>query len=191
MPTESPEAVQILSAEAVRHGFDQSCAPETGMLLRTLAAAKPNGHLLNLGTGFGVSSAWLLDGMTEDAELWTVDIDETGSAFAREKLDQRLRVVIEDAVSFMQGALSLGRRFDLVFADAMPGKYERIDLALDLVATGGFYVVDDLTPTADWPEAATLAPELVNRIQADSRFTCLTLGWSTGHLIAVRKADRD
>jgi predicted O-methyltransferase YrrM len=129
--------------------------------------------------------------MTEEAELWTVDIDETGSAIARENLDQRLRVIVEDAVSFMQGALSLGRRFDLVFADAMPGKYERTDIALDLVATGGFYVVDDLTPTAEWPEAATLAPELVNRIQADSRFTCLTLDWSTGHLIAVRKADRD
>ena len=191
MPTNSPKTVQTLSAEAIRHGFDQSCAPETGMLLRALAAAKPEGQLLNLGTGFGVSSAWLLDGMTEDAELWTVDIDEAGSTIARDKLDQRLRVVVEDAVSFMQGALSLGRRFDLIFADAMPGKYERIDLALDLVATGGFYVIDDLTPTADWPEAATLAPELVNRIQADSRFICLDLDWSTGHFIAVRKDDRD
>lgn len=188
MTLPEPAIVETLQSEAARHGFEESCAAETGALLRLLAAAKPKGRLLNLGTGFGVSSAWLLDGMSEDAELWTVDIDETGSAIAKTHLDGRLRVVVEDGATFLKGAQALGQRFDLVFADAMPGKYEHLDLALDLVAPGGFYVVDDLTPTEAWPEGAALAPRLVDHLMADPRFVSLKLDWSTGHLLAVRSS---
>ncbi|MEZ5934998.1 MAG: class I SAM-dependent methyltransferase [Alphaproteobacteria bacterium] len=181
-----PAVIETLLAEAEKHGFEESCAPETGALLRTLAASKPRGRLLNLGTGFGVSSAWLLEGMSDDAELWTVDIDATGSAVAKAHLDERLRVVVEDAKSFLEGAAALGQTFDLIFADAMPGKYEHRDLALDLVAVGGFYVVDDLSPTRGWTEGAALAAELADQIEADPRFVSLSLDWSTGHLLAVR-----
>jgi len=181
-----PLVVETLLAEASKHGFDQSCAPATGALLRTLAASKPKGRLLNLGTGFGVSSAWLLDGMSDDAELWTVDIDHAGSAVAKTHLDQRLRIIVEDAASFMQGAHALGQRFDLIFADAMPGKYEHLDLALNLLAIGGIYVVDDLSPTRGWTEGAALAADLAKAIDADPRLVSLNLDWSTGHLLAVR-----
>lgn len=186
MTPPEPAIIETLHAEAAKHGFEESCAPETGALLRTLAAAKPKGRLLNLGTGFGVSSAWLLDGMSEDAELWTVDIDETGSAVAKAHLDQRLRVVVEDAATFLEGASALGQRFDLIFADAMPGKYKHRDLALDLVARGGIYVVDDLSPTTGWREGAAMAAKLVSEIEADPRFVSLNLDWSTGHFLAVR-----
>ncbi len=186
MTMPEPAVIETLVAEAEKHGFEESCAPETGALLRMLAAAKPKGRLLNLGTGFGVSSAWLLDGMSDDAELWTVDIDDEGSAVAKAHLDQRLKVVVEDGGAFLEGATALGQSFDLIFADAMPGKYEHLDQALDLVARGGFYVVDDLSPTRGWAEGAALAATLVDRIQADPRFISLELDWSTGHLIAVR-----
>ena len=186
MTITQPIIVETLLAQAEKHGFDQSCTPETGALLRTLAASKPHGRLLNLGTGFGVSSAWLLDGMSGDAELWTVDIDEAGSAVAKAHLDRRLRIVVEDAFSFMQGAHALGQRFDLIFADAMPGKYDRLDLALDLLAEGGIYVVDDLSPTRGWKQGAALAAQLVRTIDIDPRLVSLSLDWSTGHLVAAR-----
>lgn len=186
MTLPEPEIIETLRAEAAKHGFEESCAPETGALLRMLAASKPKGRLLNLGTGFGVSCAWLLDGMAGDAELWTVDIDETGSAAAKAHMDQRLHVVIEDAADFLKGAGALGQHFDLIFADAMPGKYEHLDLALDLVAKGGFYVVDDLSPTRGWTEGAPLAAKLIDQIEADPRFKSVDLDWSTGHFLAVR-----
>lgn len=188
MTMPEPAIIETLVAEAAKHGFEESCAPETGALLRALAATKPKGKFLNLGTGFGVSSAWLLDGMSDDAELWTVDIDDTGSAVAKAHLDKRLRVAVEDAATFLEGASALGQRFDLVFADAMPGKYQHLDLALDLVAKGGIYVVDDLKPTDDWPEGAKLARKLVDQIEADPHFVSLKLDWSTGHLLAVRSS---
>lgn len=181
-----PAIIKTLHAEAAKHGFDESCTPETGALLRTLAASKPKGLLLNLGTGFGVSSAWLLDGMSHNAELWTVDINEVGSAAAKEHLDGRLHIVVEDATVFLEGANALDKYFDLIFADAMPGKYEHLDLALNAVALGGFYVVDDLSPTRGWTDGAKLAAGLAEQIEADERFVSLNLDWSTGHLLAVR-----
>ena len=44
-----------------------------------------------------------------------------------------------------------GQRFDLIFADAWPGKFTHLDLALSILAPGAFYVVDDLLPQATWP----------------------------------------
>lgn len=187
MTTFDPPAVVADLLDAARKlGFEESCDPKTGALLRLLAASKPKGRLLNIGTGVGVSCAWLLDGMSADAELWTVDIDAERSAVAKNHLDRRLRIVVEDAAQFMRGAIGASDGFDLVFADAMPGKYEHLDLALELVAPGGFYLVDDLIPTDDWPDAGTLAPLLIDHISADRRFVSLRLDWATGHFLAVR-----
>ena len=43
--------------------------PLTCTLLRTLAASKPGGQFLELGSGTGLSTAWLLDGMDARATL--------------------------------------------------------------------------------------------------------------------------
>ncbi|MGI9433283.1 MAG: O-methyltransferase [Geminicoccaceae bacterium] len=182
---EPPAVVAQLLDEASRLGFSQSCDPRTGALLRLLAASKPGGRFLNLGTGVGVSSAWLLDGMNANAELWTVDIDAERSRVAKTHLDERLRIVVEDAATFMQGALAADKRFDLIFADAIPGKYKNLDLALNLVAPAGFYVVDDMPPKDEWPGALIL----MDHIAADPRFTTLKLDWATGHFLAVRSLD--
>jgi predicted O-methyltransferase YrrM len=49
--------------------------PRTGSLLRTLAAAKPKGRFLELGTGTGIATAWLPAGMDAGSMLTTVDTD--------------------------------------------------------------------------------------------------------------------
>jgi predicted O-methyltransferase YrrM len=49
--------------------------PLVGALLRSLAASKPGGRFLELGTGTGVATAWLLDGMDDRATLVSVDND--------------------------------------------------------------------------------------------------------------------
>ena len=48
--------------------------------LAALAASKPGGRLLELGTGTGIGTAWLLSGMDGDARLDTVDVDEQVTA---------------------------------------------------------------------------------------------------------------
>ena len=122
-----------------------------GALLRVLAASKPNGRFLQLGTRTGVATAWLLDGIDTGSTLTSLDTDPQAQAVARQVLaDSRLTLVIEGAVSFLRGQPA--GMFDLVFADAFPGKYEARHEALRMVRTGGFYVVDDLSPQRNWPD---------------------------------------
>ena len=45
-----------------------------------------------------------------------------------------------------------GPKFDLIFADAWPGKYYDLEETLNLLKDGGFYVIDDMNPAPDWPE---------------------------------------
>ena len=154
-----------------------------------LAASKPSGRLLELGTGTGIATAWLLDGMDGDSTLTSVDTDPQVQAVAREVLgaDRRLRLITEDGAAF------LGRQepasFDLVFADAMPGKYEALEKALAVVKPGGFYVIDDLLPQPNWPEGhAEKVPALLDLLRNDGRFVIAPMAWASGILVAVRKA---
>jgi predicted O-methyltransferase YrrM len=137
-------------------GFDMASEERTGALLRTLAASKPGGRFLELGTGTGIATAWLLDGMDSVSELVSVDVDARLQQVARDAFsgDQRLTLITEDAISFLQRQQA--GSFDFVFADAMAGKYEGLDEALRVVKRGGFYIVDDMLPQANWPDGHSL-----------------------------------
>jgi predicted O-methyltransferase YrrM len=57
---------------------------DTGALLRFLAASKPGGRMLELGTGTGLATAWLLDGTGRCASLVSVDVDPVVQDVARD-----------------------------------------------------------------------------------------------------------
>lgn len=139
-------------------GFTISSDLLTGSLLRTLAATKPGGTLLELGTGTGHGTAWLLDGMNSSARLVTVDMSEQNSSIARRFLGQDARVefLLMDGATFLAQMVEQGRSFDLIFADSIPGKYSLLAETLSLLAPGGLYVVDDLLPSSAWGEEQVL-----------------------------------
>ena len=170
-------------------GFGMSCEPAVGALLRTLAASKPAGTLLELGTGAGVGTAWLLDGMSGDARLASVDNDPKVSAVARRLLgsDPRVTFHVEDAARFL-GRLPEASH-DLIFADAWPGKYSHLEAALRLLKPGGCYVVDDMLPLAEWAaEHREAAERLVLELSGRGDMTSSTLAWSGGVILAVKLA---
>jgi predicted O-methyltransferase YrrM len=182
-----PLAVGEILAATRTLNFSMASEPRTGALLRTLAASKPGGRLLELGTGTGLATAWLLSGMDGAATLTSVDTDPRVQAVAQETLghDPRLNLVTEDGAAFLRRQAS--QSFDLVFADAMPGKYEALDEALGVVKPGGFYVIDDMLPQPNWPEGhAGKIPVLIERLASDNEFSLAPLVWSTGVVIAVR-----
>ena len=125
---QQPSAIQLLLERTEALGFKMASEPRTGALLRTLAASKPFGRLLELGTGTGIATAWLLAGMDGASSLVSVDTDPKTQAVARECLgdDRRLTLVEEDGAVFLRH--QAGEIFDLVFADAMPGKSEALVL---------------------------------------------------------------
>jgi predicted O-methyltransferase YrrM len=182
-----PAALPAILDRTEALAFTMPSESRTGAMLRVLAAAKPGGRLLELGTGTGLSTAWLLDGMDQDARLISVDVDPAAQAVAREILgcDTRLEIVTADAALFLRHQAPA--TFDLIFADAMPGKYECLDAALLLLRPGGLYVIDDMLPQENWPEGhAEKVPRLIADLAARAEFRIVSLAWSSGLVIVAR-----
>lgn len=181
---------QLLSIEAKTRelGFTMASGRRLGALLRTLAAAKPGARLLELGTGTGLSLAWLADGMDTESVVISIDNDKELIALARSFFpgDTRIHLLHMDAASWITSYE--GEPFELVFADAWPGKYSHLPALLNLVKPGGLYIVDDLIKQPTWPAGHK---EHVSRflkfMETHPDFYSCFLGWDTGILIATKK----
>lgn len=184
-----PRQLPTLISRTEELKFEMASEQHTGALLQVLAASKPGGRLLELGTGTGIGTSWLLSGMDATATLTSVETDERVQGVAREVLgtDSRLTLVLEDGATFIRRQPE--NAFDLIFADAMPGKFELLDETLKIVRPGGFYVIDDLLPQPNWPEGhGEKVDILMYRLSADPRFSMVPITWSTGVAILVRRS---
>lgn len=128
-----PEKLAAIEKATRTSGFSMASDYQTGALLRTLAATKPGGNLLEVGTGTGLSTCWFLDGMDPDARLETVDNDASVVEIARTHLgsDPRVNIFVQDGGEFIRERE--GREYDLIFADTWPGKYWDLEPALQLL----------------------------------------------------------
>lgn len=184
-----PKSLDAILDDTAALGFSMASDPQTGALLKTLAAAKPGGRLLELGTGTGISAAWLLLGMDRESTLVSVDNDADAQHIAAKHLgeDPRLEIVCAEGGDWLEAHRE--SRFDLVFADAWPGKFEHLELALGLLKPGGIYLIDDLLPQDSWPDGhAPRVPELMQRIEALPGFTSVRMAWATGLMLVSRQA---
>src|ERR1700692_4635871 len=99
-----PKALEAIMVQTREIGFQSWCWPPVGALLRVMAALKPGGRLLEIGTGTGVGTCWLLDGMDAPAHPPTIDSDSRVQAIARSHLgkDARLTMLCEDAAAVIR-----------------------------------------------------------------------------------------
>ena len=189
--TTPPSALAAIRAETEALGFTMASEADLGPLLALLAASKPAGRLLELGTGTGFGTAWLLSGMDRSARLTSVEQDAALAAVAHRHLDDdpRLDLRIMDGESFLEEAASAGK-FDLIFADTWPGKFTHLDIALALLAPGGLYLVDDLLPGATWPEGHGEAVEsLCDKLAQWPGGRFVRIDWGSGLGLLVAAAD--
>jgi predicted O-methyltransferase YrrM len=188
MTQSAPISLAAIEAKGAALGFDMSSDPKVGALLAALAASKPGGRILELGTGVGVGAAWLLHGMDQSASLLSLDTDERVLGVAREHLgsDPRVQFAIADAAAMLSGAPP--RVFDMIFADAWAGKFSHLDEAISALKPGGLYVVDDLSPQPNWPRGhqETVDAYLAALERRDDLLIAHT-GWATGVLIATKR----
>ena len=185
--SQPPKPLAAILDDTAASGFQLSCDERTGRLLRTLAASKPGGSFLELGTGAGVSAAWLLDGMDRDSRLISVDRDPEVQRIAVRRLasDHRCTFVEQDAAQFLTSRSE--PEFDLMFADAWPGKFTHLEAALTLLKIGGFYVVDDLLPQPSWPvDHQPKVDALIANLEQNAGLKLVKLSWSTGIIIAAK-----
>ena len=176
------EELQELTQEL---GFSMSSDMGIQFLLQSLCASKPNGIFLELGTGTGLSLVHMLHAMDTNSQVISLDndpilIDNVARTLADE---DRLELLCVDGDKWIEAYEGGG--FDLIFADAWPGKYSQLDKTLEMVKKGGFYVIDDLLPQPNWPEGHQAKAEaLIAELETRTDFAFTTMEWSTGILIA-------
>jgi len=182
-----PEVIAAIWADTRASGFNMASEPRTCSLLRTLAASKPSARVLELGSGTGLSTAWLLDGMDARSRLTTVDNDKSLLSILKKHLggDPRLTVVCADGDDFLRSVR--GQHFDFIFADTWSGKYRLLDEALELLNPTGMYVIDDMLPQPNWPEGhAGKAAALVAALEQRKNLRVTKLSWASGVVLVTK-----
>jgi predicted O-methyltransferase YrrM len=185
-------AIPPLAARAQRVAdraqFRQSSIPETGALLRALAASKPGGHMLEAGSGTGVGAAWLLDGMDSASRLISLERHPQIANAAKTLLadDDRITVINADAVDWLESYD--GPPFDLAFVDTTIIKFHRRDLLFRHLADGALFIADDLLPQDKWMEDHGPRVERFRReiLQEPTLFPAL-VDWASGLVIAAHR----
>ena len=181
----SPKLYSAILDKSSEIGFTMPSDIYIGSLLKTLITSKAN--ILELGTGVGLSLAWMIDGMGPDSKLTTVDNNPELTNIATDFFgnDSRVEIVCMDGANWISNYQ--GPKFDLIFADAWPGKYSHIEATLDLIEIGGFYVIDDMTPQANWPEGHELnVKQLIEYLEKRVDFSLTKMNWSTGVILMTR-----
>ncbi len=183
-----PAVLQAIQQDTIASAFPMASEPQTGSLLRTLAATKPAGLFLELGTGTGLSTAWLLDGMDRASTLLSVDNDGRVQSIARRHLgnDRRVTFHLTDGATFLATLRDMA--FDFIFADTWPGKYDHLEETLALLNPGGLYVIDDMLPQANWPPGhGAKAAALIATLEQRSDLMLTKLSWVSGVIIATKR----
>lgn len=177
----------IVKATALS-GFTMASDVLTCSLLRTLAASKPSGRFLELGTGTGLATAWILDGLDNDSTLVSIDNDPLFFEIAKNNLgfDNRLHLVLTDAGVWIDQ--NQDQRFDYIFADTWHGKYLLLDETLSMLNKGGLYIIDDMLSQPNWPDGhQEKVTNLTDCLETRKDLVITKQHWSTGIIIAVKK----
>jgi predicted O-methyltransferase YrrM len=174
--------------EATRRlSFNMNSDLYTGSLLKTLAASKIGGRILELGTGGGLATSWILEGLDSQAKLLSVENNAALLGIAKQQLnDPRIEFILADAYEWLERYD--GEKFDLIFADAMPGKYDLFEETFGLLKSGGFYIIDDMLPQPNWPPGhAEKVDDFIKMLESRYDLALTKMNWSTGIIIVVKK----
>jgi predicted O-methyltransferase YrrM len=182
-----PAEYNNIKEATVEMKFNMASDVYTGSLLKTLAASKPFGRFLELGTGTGLATAWIVAGMDKKSSLLTVENNGLLIDVAKRFInDDRVEFILTDAYEWIKEYN--GEKFDFIFADAMPGKYDLFDETINLLKSGGLYIIDDMLPQPNWPAGhAEKVTGFIKDIETRNDLLITKLNWSTGIIIVAKK----
>jgi predicted O-methyltransferase YrrM len=175
--------------------------PGTGPVLRLLAHAIGAANVVEIGTGAGVSSVWLLRGMTTTGTLTSIDFEHEHQRAARETLQAagiepgRYRLIAGRAMEVLP-RLTDGA-YDIVFIDADKSEYPAyFAQAMRLLRAGGLVVIDNALWGGKVADHAQRDPEtvglrtLATSLAEDSRLLSALIPVGDGLLVGtVRRTD--
>ncbi|MFL6239539.1 MAG: O-methyltransferase [Actinomycetes bacterium] len=176
--------------------------PGGGAALRLLAAAIGARHVVEVGTGAGVSGLWLLRGMALDGVLTSVDVEPEHQRLAKQTFAEagiapaRARLITGRALDVLPRLTDAA--YDLVFFDGEKSEYaDYLVEAMRLLRVGGIVAFDNALARNRVGEAGarddyTVAVrELGKQVRDDPRLVPALLPVGDGLLAAVRLADPD
>lgn len=117
-----------------------------GRILKMLCRMIQPHRVLELGTFTGYSALCFAEGMPEDGEVHTLEIDDEVEDFAcehfkRSPYGHKIKMIIGDA---LKSIATLTDTYDMVFIDANKRDYLRYyEAVLPLVRPGGFILADN------------------------------------------------
>jgi predicted O-methyltransferase YrrM len=194
-----PEDAPLLAARQRAREVGVGAVDEvTGAALRMLAAVCGARHAVELGTGAGVSTLWLLRGLHPDGVLTSIDAEPEHQRLAKASLTEagihhpRVRLIAGRALAVLP-RLSDGA-YDLVLCDASSAEaVDYLPAALRLLRLGGVLVVAGALaggriadPSARDPETLA-ARELARAVREEPRLVPALLPVGTGLLVAVKQ----
>src|SRR5689334_8550812 len=99
-----PKNYTAIKEESEKINFTMPSDLQTGSLLRTLVASKPNGNFLELGTGTGLSLAWIVEAMDETSKVISIDNSEIYQAIAKKVFgnNKRVSIICEDGKEWIK-----------------------------------------------------------------------------------------
>lgn len=168
----------------------------SGALLRFVARAISARHVVEIGTGAGVSSLWLLRGMSDDGVLTSIDIELDHQRAARETLTAadvaqgRYRLIAGRALEVLP-RLTDGA-YDLVLIDADKAEYALyFEQALRLLRPGGVIAFDNalwhdrVADPAQRDSETVALRDLVTMVRGHEGLTPVLVPSGDGLLLAV------
>lgn len=183
-------------------GAELGCTPVepgAGAALTAIAAVGGARSVVEIGTGAGVGSVYLLRGMRPDGVLTTIDVEPEHHRAARETFAaaglpaNRTRLISGRALDVLPRLSDAA--YDLVFCDADKQEYSGyLEQALRLLRPGGTVVFDNALwhhrvadPTERDDDTAAIR-ELGRAMRADEALVVALLAAGDGLLVAVKTA---
>jgi len=168
-----------------------------GAALRLLAATVSARHVVEIGTGTGVSGSWLLSGMTADGVLTSIDIEAehqriARATFAEQNIDTgRTRLIVGRALEVLPRLAD--ETYDLVFIDGDKIEYpDYVEQAARLLRVGGIVAIDNalwsgkVADPAARDEETIAIRSVVTALRTDPRWVTSLLPVGDGLLVGVR-----
>ena len=186
------ERLAALRAAAMEER-DPTCSDDVLSVLMQEAARVGAKHILEIGTGRGLTSIALL--LQTDACVTTIERDQARIAAARENF---ARFGVSDRVALLEGDAAdilpcLEGVFDLIFLDAAKVQYRRfLPECKRLLRAGGVLCADDVLLFSDGvPKKRRMLAqhigEFLHDLQADEAFTTTILPVGKGLAVARKE----
>jgi predicted O-methyltransferase YrrM len=186
---------------ARERGSELGCTPigpAGGATLRVLAVATQARSVIEVGTGAGVSGLYLLEGMSGDGQLVSIDVESEHQRAAREAFGEagiapnRYRLINGSAADVLPRMRE--NAYDLVFVDADKSTYfVYFEQAIRMLRPGGVVAFDNALwhdrvadPSQRDHDTVTLR-DLAKTVRDDERLVSVLLAAGDGLLVAAKR----